>query len=123
MEQKHEITIDSLAVMKAYNHPVGNKIIAELDENALTATEIAERVQFPRDNIYYHIRKLEKVGLLIITDTEVINGITKKKYLASAKSYKIEPSIVKNVSASPKTTRSATKKRLLSRSFPGKKPY
>ena len=62
MEQKHEITIDSLAVMKAYNHPVGNKIIAELDENALTATEIAERVQFPRDNIYYHIRKIKKVG-------------------------------------------------------------
>ena len=113
MEQKHEITIDSLAVMKAYNHPVGNKIIAELDENALTATEIAERVQFPRDNIYYHIRKLEKVGLLIITDTEVINGITKKKYLASAKSYKIEPSIVKNVSASPKTTRSAPKKKIV----------
>ena len=52
--------------MKAYNHPVGNKIIAELDENALTATEIAERVQFPRDNIYYHIRKLEKVGLLLL---------------------------------------------------------
>ena len=59
MEQKHEITIDSLTVMKAYNHPVGNKVIAEPDENALTVNEIAERVQFPRDNIYYHIRKIE----------------------------------------------------------------
>ena len=73
MKQKQEITIDDLNVMKAYNHPVGNKIIAELDENALTATEIAERVQFPRDNIYYHLRKMEKVGLLIITDNEIVN--------------------------------------------------
>ena len=47
--------------MKAYNHPVGNKVIAEPDDNVLTVNEIAERVQFPRDNIYYHIRKIKKV--------------------------------------------------------------
>ena len=75
--------------MKAYNHPVGNKIIAELDENALTATEIAERVQFPRDNIYYHLRKMEKVGLLIITDTE--GFILVSTYLISTTIFRYKP--------------------------------
>ncbi|MBH49918.1 MAG: hypothetical protein CMG69_04100 [Candidatus Marinimicrobia bacterium] len=94
MEQKKNILIDSPSVLKNYNHPIGRKIIERLTEEPLSANKLSELIGFPRDNIYYHIKKLVKNGLLIVSETEIINGITKKKYMSSAKTFEISDSIL-----------------------------
>ena len=79
MDQKKTIVIDNPSVLKNYTHPIGGKIIESVTDKSMSANELAELIGFPRDNIYYHIKKLVKTGLLVVSDTEIINGITKKK--------------------------------------------
>jgi DNA-binding transcriptional ArsR family regulator len=66
---------------KKYKHPVGMAIIEHLKDVPLSANELAERIDFPREKIYYHIKKLEKMDLIYVAKTQIINGITKKSFL------------------------------------------
>jgi len=56
-------------------------IIEHLKDVPLSANELAERIDFPREKIYYHIKKLEKMDLIYVAKTQIINGITKKSFL------------------------------------------
>ena len=47
----------------------------------MSALDIANQINFPREKIYYHLKKLEKANKIFVSETEIINGITKKKYL------------------------------------------
>ena len=48
---------------------------------ALSAREISQVIDFPYEKIYYHIKKLSALELIVVAESEVINGITKKKYI------------------------------------------
>ena len=50
-------------------------------DTPLSASDIAKQIDFPQDKIYYHIKKLEAQKKIYVADTEIINGITKKKFL------------------------------------------
>ena len=66
---------------RKYKHPVGMAILEHLEDVPLSANELAERIDFPREKIYYHIKKLEKMDLIYVAKTQIINGITKKSFL------------------------------------------
>ena len=66
---------------RQYNHPVGMAILNHLEDLPLSASELAERIDFPRDKIYYHIKRLENMDLIHVAKTKVINGITRKSFL------------------------------------------
>ena len=66
---------------KKYSHPVGMTILDHLEEVPLSASELAQKIVFPREKIYYHIKKLEKLDLIYVAETQIINGITKKSFL------------------------------------------
>ncbi len=60
---------------------IQNSIMTVLGGEPLSANDIAEQIDFPRQKIYYHIKKLEKANLIFVAETEIVNGITKKSYL------------------------------------------
>ena len=62
-------------------NPIQNSIMMILGDEPLSARDIARQINFPRQKIYYHIKKLEKVNKIFVSETEVVNGIIKKKYL------------------------------------------
>ena len=66
---------------KKYSHPVGMAILDHLEDVPLSASELAQKIVFPREKIYYHIKKLEKLDLIYVAETQIINGITKKSFL------------------------------------------
>ena len=66
---------------RKYSHPVGMAILDHLEDIPLSANELAERIDFPREKIYYHIKKLEIMNLIYVAKTQIINGITKKSFL------------------------------------------
>ncbi|MED5427540.1 MAG: hypothetical protein VX586_06680, partial [Candidatus Neomarinimicrobiota bacterium] len=47
-------------------------------------SEVAEAVSFPKDKIYYHIKKLLALDILFIAETEIVKGIEQNKYLPIA---------------------------------------
>lgn len=63
-------------------------------EKPMTVTEISEKINITYSRINYHIKILEKVGLLEVVDTKIKSGIIEKYYLPTAEEFKIDKSIM-----------------------------
>lgn len=62
-------------------NPTQKSILSIMGPEPMSALDIANQINFPREKIYYHLKKLEKANKIFVSETEIINGITKKKYL------------------------------------------
>ena len=71
-EQKDILRIDNIKLLKVITDPIRKQIIDVLYDEPLTASEISDEINFPKDKIYYHIKKLKSSGILIIAESEKI---------------------------------------------------
>ncbi len=62
-------------------NPTQKAILSIMGPEPMSALDIANQINFPREKIYYHLKNLEKANKIFVSETEIINGITKKKYL------------------------------------------
>ena len=86
-EPKNIIRIDNVKLLKVISDPTRKKIFEVLYDVPLTASEIAEKISYPKDKIYYHLKKLQSSGILIIAESEKIKGITQNKFINAAKKF------------------------------------
>ena len=64
-----------------YGDETKNKIIASLRDNPnQTVQEIAESIEYPKEKIYYHIKKLQIANALEISETKKVKGITQNRF-------------------------------------------
>ena len=82
--QEKVIYISDPKLIRDLEKPVPNGIIKCFYKNPLTATEIAEAVAFPKEKIYYHIKKLVSLKILFVAETEEVKGIIQKRFLPVA---------------------------------------
>lgn len=78
--------------IKAISDPYRFKIITTFSSfrDGATATQIAEKLGEVPSKVYYHIKKLEKVGIIKVVNTEIINGIVAKYYKPTAETFTIK---------------------------------
>ena len=93
-EPKDIIKIDNIKLLKVISDPTRKMIIDVLYDKPLTASEIAEKLSYPKDKIYYHIKKLKTNGILIIAESEIVKGITQNKFINAAKKFEIDPTLI-----------------------------
>jgi len=93
-EPKDIIRIDNIKLLKVISDPTRKMIIDVLYDKPLTASEIAEKISYPKDKIYYHIKKLKTNGILIIAESEIVKGITQNKFINAAKKFEIDPTLI-----------------------------
>ena len=93
-EPKDIIRIDNIKLLKVISDPTRKMIIDVLYDKPLTASEIAEKISYPKDKIYYHIKKLKVNGILIIAESEIVKGITQNKFINAAKKFEIDPTLI-----------------------------
>jgi len=106
-EPKDIIRIDNIKLLKVISDPTRKKIIDVLYDKPLTASEIADKISYPKDKIYYHIKKLQTNGILIIAESEKVKGITQNKFINAAKKFDIASSL--NVEETPRPSKSEEK--------------
>ncbi|GAA0730904.1 ArsR family transcriptional regulator [Clostridium malenominatum] len=84
--------LSTIEEIKAVSDPYRMKIIKYFkDENrALTVKELADSLGEVPAKVHYHVKKLEKVGILHLTRTGEINGIITKYYELTAKVFEIK---------------------------------
>lgn len=70
--------------LKAIADPLRTKILMNLVKNAHTGQQLAEILGITRNNIYFHLRELEKHGVIQVVRKEEKNGIVQKYYRAVA---------------------------------------
>ena len=80
-KQLDVLYVSNKKVQKAISKPIPKKIIDCFYDTPLTASQIAEAVSFPKDKIYYHIKKLIALDILFVSETEEVKGIVQKKFL------------------------------------------
>lgn len=79
MEIKELKTLEEIRI---YSDPYRMQIINEFQRLNRPATikEVADAMQEVPAKVYYHAKKLERIGLLQLADTKLVNGITAKYY-------------------------------------------
>lgn len=82
-------TITDLDTLKVVADARRMKIVESIVHEACTVKEIAERLNQPASQLYYHINMLEKHGLIRVVDTRIVSGIIEKWYGAAAKQFHI----------------------------------
>ena len=87
--QKKVLYIEESKVIKVLNKPFTKQILKAFSSTPLTASDIAEAISFPKDKIYYHIKKLLSLELLFVAETKKIKGIEQKKFFPVAKNFEI----------------------------------
>ena len=87
--QKEIIHISDKKVIKIYNRPFTKRIIECFNDDPKTAGQIANSISFPKEKIYYHLKKLVSNDILYVTSTDLVKGIEQKLFLPTAKQFKI----------------------------------
>lgn len=58
------------------------RIVSELSKKPGCAMDLARKIEVDEQKIYYHLRKLEKTGIVKLVGTEMRYGMTAKIYRA-----------------------------------------
>ena len=88
-DQKSVIKISDEKIIKVLNKPFTKRILDCFDDKPKTASQIANSISFPKEKIYYHIKKLISAEILFITSTDMVKGIEQKLFLPTGKDFKV----------------------------------
>jgi hypothetical protein len=81
--------------------PVRARLLAELRAPA-SASALASRLGVPRQRVNYHLRLLEKHGLVEVAGTRVWGGLTERQLVASAAGYVVSPAALGAAAGAPR---------------------
>ena len=92
--------IDDPAVAEVSLDPVRARLLAELAEPA-SATMLAARIGLPRQKVNYHLRALERHGLVELVEERRKGNFTERVLRATAAAYVISPAALGAVEPDP----------------------
>jgi DNA-binding transcriptional ArsR family regulator len=72
--------IETVEQMRAIADVLRIRIINTLDKQPMTVTQLGEELKMAPAKVHYHVRELEKVGLLELVETREKGGILEKYY-------------------------------------------
>jgi len=82
VDKRERKTLNTIEEIKIYSDPYRLRILKTFLDFGRPATvkEVADRMGEVPAKVYYHVKKLESIGLVSIDHTEIINGIVAKYY-------------------------------------------
>jgi DNA-binding MarR family transcriptional regulator len=91
--------VKDLETLKVLSDPLRMEIlrfiaIANQKGRFATVKEIADELEMPNTKLYYHINLLEKHGLILVGDTQVVSGIIEKQYQIVAEDISVDKHIL-----------------------------
>jgi DNA-binding transcriptional ArsR family regulator len=92
--------IDDPAVAEISLDPMRARLLAELVEPG-SATMLAARVGLARQKVNYHLRELERHGLIELVEERKKGNVTERVMRATARSYVISPVVLAAVQPDP----------------------
>lgn len=78
------------ALLRVLADPMRSFIVYSLAPEAKTAKTLAAELGCPTTRLYYHLRQLEKHGLVFVERTRLVSGIIEKHYRAVARDLKLD---------------------------------
>ncbi len=92
-------SLESIDQMRAMADNLRLRILQLLALTAMTVTELGKQLGVPANKTHYHVRELERVGLLRLVETREKSGILEKYYRAVARDFTIPTSLLQGTAA------------------------
>ena len=92
--------IEDTAAAEASLNPMRTRMLAELVDPQ-SATTLAGKLQLPRQKVNYHLRELERFGLVELAEERRKGNMTERVMRATAASYVISPTALAAVQPDP----------------------
>jgi DNA-binding transcriptional ArsR family regulator len=93
--------IENAAAAEASLDPIRTRLLAELASEAGSATSLAKKVGLPRQKVNYHLRTLERHGLIGLVEERRRGNLTERVMRATAAAYVISPQALSAVEPDP----------------------
>ncbi|MGW7443635.1 ArsR/SmtB family transcription factor [Kitasatospora sp. NPDC054795] len=92
--------IEEPAAAEASLDPMRSRLLAALTEPG-SAAMLAARLGLPRQKVNYHLKELERHGLVELAEERRKGNVTERVYRATAASYVISPGVLAAMSPDP----------------------
>lgn len=84
-----QFVVDDLDTLKAVADPLRLRVILEMQDDPVTVKEVAGRLDVPQTRLYYHVKLLEKHGLIRVAGRRMVSGIEERSYQATAMNWTV----------------------------------
>jgi DNA-binding transcriptional ArsR family regulator len=88
-----EVLSDASRVAAALSPP-RRRILALLAAEPDSAAGLARRLGLPRQRVNYHLRELERAGLVELVDQRRRRGLTERRLRATARAFVVDPALL-----------------------------
>ncbi len=78
------------ATLKALADPVRSFLVYSLVPEAKTVKTLAQELGVPVTRLYYHVQRLQALGLVFVEKTRMVSGIREKHYRAAAREWVLD---------------------------------
>src|SRR5436190_15869195 len=85
--------LNTVERLKAVADPIRIRLILELLDGKRTVKELAEALGVPPTRLYYHVKILERHGLIEVANRRMVSGIEERTYRAASKDWTVTPDI------------------------------
>lgn len=90
-----ERVLSTLEEIKIFTDPFRMRILFLLDNEPMTVKQMADILGEVPSKVHYHVKELEKIGVLEIVDKKEKAGIIEKYYFPTAESFRVEKIVTK----------------------------
>lgn len=85
--------------LTAIGNPVRRGILAALSRTSDSASGLAERLDDTRQRVNYHVRELERAGLIELAEERPRRGLTERVYRAVGRGFAVDPAVLGSLDA------------------------
>lgn len=94
-ELPESYSLQTVEQLRAIADPLRIRIFEALAQHAMTATQVGDELQIAAPKAHYHVRELERIGLVRLVETRERGGILEKYYRAVARNLKAPAQLLK----------------------------
>lgn len=98
---REELVIGDLETLRALTDRQRLKIMEAFAHGGVprTVKEVARELGEAPTKLYYHVNMLEQHGLLVVAGSRLVSGIVEKRYMPSARQYRVDRELLSGASA------------------------
>jgi DNA-binding transcriptional ArsR family regulator len=89
-----QFVLETLDAIKAVADPLRIQILFETTYFGRTVKELAALLDVPQTRLYYHVKLLERHGLLTVVERRMVSGIEERRYRSPTNGFTISPTLM-----------------------------
>lgn len=87
--------LESVEQLRAVSDNLRIRILEALESQPMTVTQLGERLGLAPAKVHYHVRELERVGLVRLVETREKGGVLEKYYRSIAQGFSVPASLLR----------------------------